>query len=208
MVEHEELVLELVDQVQGHREVAREQQQIVRELDFPEPPDAAAKLRPQHEAVVGLVVNHVTHAHQLRMAREALELRGQLAGAEVDPAHDALDRSVALGKRQQPLGLRERLPGLYCDRAVEAGRLKQRGELLGQIVAPQCGHRVRHPDMLGGIVVPEVLMGVDAQCVNPRPRPSKTGPIGAWLPATAWAIGGAEAACSSGRPGVVARHPG
>ena len=162
VVEHEELVLELVDQRDGHRQVARKQQQIVGELELGEPRDAAAELGPEHEAVVRLVVNDVTHAHELRMRREALELRGQLRGAQVDPADDALDRGVPLGEREQPLGLLDHLPGLHRDRAVEPGGLQQGSELVGQVVASQRGHGVGHPDVVGRVVAPEVLVGVDA----------------------------------------------
>ena len=121
-------------------------------------PDAAAELRPQHEAVVGLVVNHVTDSHELRMRREALELRGQLWGAQVDPAHDALDEGMPVGKREQRLGLLDHLPGLHRDRGVEAGCVEQRSELVGEVVAAQGRHRIDHPDVVGRIVVPEVLV--------------------------------------------------
>ena len=162
MVEHEGLVRKLSDELDGDGQVLRKEQQVVGQIELPQLRDASTKLWPQHEAVIRFIVNDVADADELWVPGVFLQLSPQVGRAQVHPAHDALDQGVLVRKFQQPLGLFDHLACLHGDGAVELDRLEQRLEFIRQVIASQDGHGIGHPDLVGGIVFPEMLVGIEA----------------------------------------------
>ncbi len=107
------------------------EQQVVGQVEIPQPGDAGAEVRSQHERVVRLVVDDVADTDELRVPRVSRELVADLRRAQVHPADDAPDERVRVGELQEPLGLLDHLPRLDGDRAVEAGRAEPRLEVGG-----------------------------------------------------------------------------
>jgi hypothetical protein len=69
---------------------------------------------------------------------------------------------VRVGEFEQPPGFFKTLPRLNGDAAVVARRFEQRSEVFREEVALERGHVRGHPCVLGGAVMPEVLVGVDS----------------------------------------------
>ncbi len=139
-----------------------EEQEIVGQIEVEQLRDAAAKVRPQDEVVVGLVVDYVADADQFGMLGESLQLLAEPVRAQIHPADDTLDEGVLFCEFQEPAGFFEVLPGLYGDAAVELNTVQQWLQVVGEEVLLQSLHLVRHPGVLGGAVAPEVLVGIES----------------------------------------------
>ena len=131
--------------------------------------DPALEFFAEHEVHVGLFLDDVTDADEFRVRGEAGQVGLDVIGTEVDPADDALHIRVLIREGEQPIGFADDLTRLHGNRAVEAERLLQGGEILGQPAAVQRGAR-RDPRVLRRVVRPEVLVGVEAHGVRPRRR--------------------------------------
>ena len=74
VIHDERLVWKLLDQSRRRRQMLGEEQQVVRQAVFAQACDAGTEVRTEHEVVVGLIVDEMTDARQLRMAGIAGEL--------------------------------------------------------------------------------------------------------------------------------------
>jgi hypothetical protein len=160
VVEHEPLAREARAERCRGRELARTDQEVVREALVLERRDAAHERRTQDERVVRLVLDDVTDTDE-RPAAEALHLRGRILRLQVDPADDAADERVLLGEIQQELRLAERLARLYRHDPADAHGRRERRQVVREEVAAQRRQRVVDPRVLRGVVAPEVDVRVD-----------------------------------------------
>ena len=72
VIEDEGLLGELLYQLYRDFKVPGKEQQVIGEVEFLQLRDATAEVRPQHEIVVGFVVDYVAHANELGMRGKAL----------------------------------------------------------------------------------------------------------------------------------------
>ena len=75
----------------------RKEQQVIGEIEFPQPGDAAPKLRPQHELIIGFVVDDMTNADKLWVPCKGLQLLRQVFRAKVDPTYDGANELMPVG---------------------------------------------------------------------------------------------------------------
>ena len=81
---------------------------------------------------------------------------------ERHPTDDALDERVLRRELAEPARLVERLPRLHADHAVDAELLSILAlQIVRQEIAAQHRHRIVDPAVLGRVIAPKMLMGVD-----------------------------------------------
>jgi hypothetical protein len=160
MVEHESLAGKALREFCGSREMTTIHKDVVGQPELFEQRDAAAERRAEHEAIVRFALDDMPDADKLLMIGKQLEPRPRIRRLQIDPADDADDRRVRVGKRQQPARFVERLPRLHRNARVDTGARHLADRLVGQIVAPEPGHRIVDPCVLSGVVSPEMLMRV------------------------------------------------
>src|SRR3982074_3101390 len=116
---------------------------------------------------------------ELGAPHQGLQLCAYVRRLQIGPAHHARDERMAVGQLEQPPRLLESLSRLDGDTGVEAGTAQLRLEVGGQEVAPEGGQGSVDPLVLDGVVMPEVLMRVDAARGNGEvtavvlPRPDR-----------------------------------
>ena len=169
MIEDERLGGEILGEAEGRLELLRVDEDVVGQAVGGELRDAALEILPEHEVIVGLFLDDVADPDEFRVRGETGEVGLDAVGAQVDPADDAFYVGVLIGEAEEPVGFPDHLTGLDGDRALEAERSLQRGEIVGQPAAVQRGAR-RDPRVLRRVVRPEVLVGVEAHGVRPRRR--------------------------------------
>src|SRR5712691_9051427 len=135
---------------------------VVREAELREQRQAAAERRPEQKPFVGLALHDVAHADEPAMNGEPFELRACVGRLQVDPAHDAGNEGMRVGERQEPARLLDRLPRLHGNARVESGASHLTLRLRRQRVAPQRCQALVYPAVLGRVVLPEMLVRVDA----------------------------------------------
>ena len=133
---------------------------VVREIAIFEQRDAAAECRAQHEAIVRLPLHDMPHAKKLRIAGESLQLPGGVLRLQIDPANHARDERMCLGHVEQPSRFVKGLARLYRHAGIDSRAIHFAAQIGRQKIPAQRGHRVVYPSVLGGSVVPEMLMGV------------------------------------------------
>ena len=106
-------------------------------------------------------MNDVAHSHTLGVVLELVDLISRFRGQEIDVTDDAPDGLVLRRELQKPTRLVQRHPGLNCHGRVEPDFFLGGGEILGRKVSLQDFHAFLHPGVFSGVVVPEVLMGID-----------------------------------------------
>ena len=116
----------------------------------------------EHELVVRFVVQHVSHAHELGMAAEPVQLRFQRGRAQIHPSDDTLDESMGASKLEEPLRFCHGLSSLHGDGAIEFQRSKVRLKIGREIIPSQQGHGLCYPAGPGWVILPEMLVGIDA----------------------------------------------
>ena len=84
-----------------------------------------------------------------------------LRGQEIDVADDTPDRLVLRSELEKPTGLVQCHSSLNSDGPVEPDFGLSGGEILRRKVPLQNFHTVLHPGVFPGVVIPEVLMGID-----------------------------------------------
>ena len=161
VVHHERLVRVLFHQRQGSGELPRIDKYVVGEVEIAEHPDAIRDIRALEE-IVWLSLCDMPYAPEMLRAGEVLESLDKVQGKEIDPPDNAQDSWMALGELQQEARLMLGLVGLHRDGAVHLELGKQGSQLLREIIPPQQGHVIRDPTVTDGIVMPEVLVGVDS----------------------------------------------
>src|ERR1035437_6596867 len=162
VIDHERLQRKLRNQLGRSTQMPRMNQHVIGQAKIRQWRNAAPKLRPQHDRVVGLILHHVPHYHKLVMFSKSLKLRRQLRRAQVHPAHHPLDEIVALRKFQQPARLLQALPRLYRHAPIKTSSRQQWLQFVRQKVVFQSRHFVVHPAVLCGIVFPKMLMSVNS----------------------------------------------
>src|SRR5262249_21563854 len=115
----------------------------------------------QEKAVVRLALDDVAEADELPLSPEAVELGRGFRRAQVDPTDHSQDEGVLPRELQHPPRLPEALAALGEDRSLEAGVSKQRLEVPRHEVAADGRHVRADPVVFDGIVLPEMLVGVD-----------------------------------------------
>ena len=158
VIEHEALPAEPRDELGRGGQVSRVNQEVVGEAATLEQRDAATKSRPQHEAIVGLVLHDMADADELRMRGESRQLLCGVVRLQIDPANDSRDKGVRIRQLEQPLGFAECLAGLNGDAGVDRRAFHIAAELRRQEIAAQHAHRAVDPAVLRGGVAPEMLV--------------------------------------------------
>src|ERR1035438_3278461 len=119
VVQDKRLPRELLHQLRSDAKMLGNKQQVIGQIELPQPRDAVQKPRAQHELIVRLVLNDVAYSDELRMSRETLQLTGQVRGQQVHPPDNTLDESVFSGEFKQPACLFQSLTRLHCNAPVE-----------------------------------------------------------------------------------------
>ena len=145
VIEHESLPGKTLRELRRRRQMATIHKDVVGQPELLEQRDAAAERGAEHEAIVRLALDDVPDADQLLMISKQFELLPRIRRLQIDPADDAGDRGVRVSEREQPARLVERLPRLHCDTRVDTGARHLAQRLVGQIVAPEPGHRIVDP---------------------------------------------------------------
>src|SRR5262249_28189713 len=117
MIEHEPLVRETGNALNGGWQLADMDQQIERQAEFRNDGKALDDPGPSQETIVRFGLRNVTHANELGGRTERCELLANLsrAGLQVDPPYHAGDRAVGFGEREQPSRLLDALLSLDGD---------------------------------------------------------------------------------------------
>ena len=117
---------------------------------------------------VGLVVDEMADAPQLRLPRELAEsLARTLGRAQVDPGDHAADPRVRGRVLEHRIGVGVGAGGLHEHRPRHAGPREQRLEVVRLERAPDDGVLGRHPGQGFPLEIPEVLMRVDDHGLAP-----------------------------------------
>ena len=148
-----------------------EQQQVISQTELPQLRNAPPEFRQQHEVVILLIMEDMPDARQFGMLRVALQLPGEVRGAQVHPADDAFYEVVFVCQLQQPLRFLQHLPRLHGDGATEPNRFQQRLKFLRQVIATQHLHIGGHPGLVIWMKLPKMLMGVDAHLAGRSQAP-------------------------------------
>lgn len=119
VVDHERLLRQEPHQFDGGGQLLHMEQQVVGEAVRVELPDAAQEGLPEHEPRVGLVLHHMPHADERRVRRQCVEVVADAVAPQVHPADHALHERMGGGQVEQPAALRDALPGLHGDGAVD-----------------------------------------------------------------------------------------
>lgn len=162
MVEDEALVGEACGELGGDGEMAGINKDVVGKIEFGESGNAAEKVGMEEEAVVGLALDNVADADEMRIESELGEIVAERGRAEIDPANDAGDERESRGEFEQPKGFLNGLASLNGNAALKTGGEKKRMKIRGEEVAAKRGEGVVDPGVFEGIVAPEVLMSVNA----------------------------------------------
>ena len=160
MVENEGLIGKPPSQLDGRRQLLRENQEIICKPEFLESRDPAQELGAEHEIIIRLVLHHMPHSNQLRVAGKRGELLAQPLRAQIDPANNAFNRGIFVGKLQQPERFLHGLPRLHGNRTLDANFAGFLHPIRRKPVAVQ--RRVLwYPRVLLLVVLPEVLVRIE-----------------------------------------------
>ena len=163
MIEDERLLRKPGHELRRHRQMARVDQDVVGQVELAQRCNPPAEGRTQQEPVVGLGLDDMPHAHQLRMRRRPREPHADVIGLQIDPPHDAGHERIPIRQIQQPTSLLFGLTHLNGNRSSNSSLLHLDAEIVGHEVPPQRAHRLVNPAVLARVVAPEVLVAVDAQ---------------------------------------------
>ena len=115
----------------------------------------------------------------------------QIAGPQIDPAHDPQNPRIRRRQPEQEVRLRLRSPGLHRHRTADVPDVQFKPQLGGQEVPFQDGHIIADPAVCGRIEPPEMLMRVHAPYrthrLPPSQAPAKQPCMGSRPPPTATA---------------------
>lgn len=162
VVEDEGLVGEFLDELNGSGELFGENENVVGEVELFQFRDAAEDVGAHVEAVVWFVLGDVADADEFGMFGEGGEVLFDVVGAEIDPADDAFDEFVLVGEFEEPAAFFDGLTGLDGDAAVELGGGEEGLEVGREEITAEAGEFVCHPRVLRGVVLPEVLVCIEA----------------------------------------------
>jgi hypothetical protein len=175
VVEDEAHVGSFRDEFDRRWQLARVDEDVVGEVERGELADAVDEIVVREEAVVGFGLRDVADADGFRVAGEIREVELDVGLLQVDPANDAAHERRRAREVEQEAVLVEALPRLDRDTAVEALGLQQRLEIDGQEVLADAGHGFVDPRVVARVVLPEVLVRVDAHAVLGAPAISRRG---------------------------------
>ena len=103
----------------------------------------------------------MAYCSELWSTRETLQLVEHRGAAKVDPSDYAADERILIRQIEKPAGFIDGLPRLHGDGRVDARGADERRQVCGQEIPPQRVHFVVDPRVIGRIVFPEVLVGIN-----------------------------------------------
>ncbi len=136
MVQNKRLFREPPDYVICDGEMPGKQKEIVSQPESLQIAQTPEKAFPQHERIIGFVVNHMPDAAEFWILGKLLKLFNNIAVTQVHPAHDCTHKRVSIGQFQKPSGFFETLPGLHRDCPINACRTHQWEEVERQVIQP------------------------------------------------------------------------
>jgi len=160
VVEHETLLGKVPDELHGGGHVSGEDEQVVREAEWPERGDAPLEVVAEEEPLVRLIYDDVAEALDPRVGLEAFQPGGHIRGAQIDPAYNAFNAGVRPRQVEEPLVLVRQLTSLDGDAAVEASPTQKGLEVAGQEGSLQGPEFVCDPHVLAGVVHQEMHVSV------------------------------------------------
>lgn len=161
VIEDKNLVGMTIDEADGGGKLVVDNEDVVGEIAGAELRESGVEVGAIH-VCVGLSLEDVANTFERGMVGEAVEEIADGGIGEREPADDAGDPRVRGGPCEEGFGLGEGLARLDGDDGVDVGGGDLRGEVGGEKVATDRSHRVVDPVVLGGRVMPEVMMRVDA----------------------------------------------
>ena len=162
MIDNEAHVRQSLHQRERGGQLARPDEDVVREAGLADRGDASAHVLFPEPLGISLIVNLMADPYELLSTRSRLQRADLLRDVrgEVDPADDARDEVVSRGRRKELARLVEARSGLHEDRAVDAVRGEQRRQVLGAEPPADRREGVGHPRIGRARRVPEVVVSV------------------------------------------------